>query len=70
MYFFRSGNINGFMKTKEAAEKWDIFIISAKSLWNGRVYGVQCIGSIYLLPEYKKRPTYAYVHETEKIVNS
>ncbi len=58
--------MNGFMTTKEAAEKWDISIRQVQNhCRNGRVYGVQRIGSIYLIPEDAQKPTYVYVYGAE-----
>ena len=58
--------MNGFMTTKEAAEKWDISIRQVQNhCRNGRINGVQRIGSIYLIPEDAKKPKYTYIYETK-----
>jgi len=58
--------MNGFMTTKEAAEKWDISIRQVQNhCRNRRIIGVQCISGIYLIPEDAKKPMYGYIYETE-----
>lgn len=57
--------MNGYMTTKEAAEKWDISIRQVQNhCKNGRISGVQRVGTNYLIPENAMKPKYTYVYET------
>ena len=56
--------MNGYMTTKEAAEKWGI---TQRQVQNhcklGRIKGVQRVGTNYLIPKDAKKPTYVYVFD-------
>jgi excisionase family DNA binding protein len=57
--------MNGYMTTKEAAEKWEISIRQVQNhCKNGRIFGVQRVGTNYLIPENAVKPKYTYVYET------
>ena len=44
--------MNGYMTTKEAAEKWKISIRQVQNhCRNGRIPGLQRVGTNYLIPE-------------------
>ncbi len=53
--------MEGYMTTKEAAQKWKI---SQRQVQNhckmGRIPGVTTAGSTYLIPIDAKRPVYGY----------
>lgn len=57
--------MEGFMTTKEAAEKWNISVRQVQNhCKNGRIKGVLRVGTNYLLPEDAQKPTYTYVYES------
>ncbi|MCR5186522.1 MAG: helix-turn-helix domain-containing protein [Clostridia bacterium] len=57
--------MEGYLSTKEAAEKWGISIRQVQNhCKNGRIKGVQKIGTNYLIPENATKPKYTYVYET------
>ena len=56
--------MNGYMTTKEAAEKWKISIRQVQNhCRNGRIPGLQRVGTNYLIPESASKPKYTYVCE-------
>jgi len=60
----------GYMNTKEAAEKWGISVRQVQNhCKNGRIKGVQKVGTNYLIPEDAIKPQYTYVYETEEQKN-
>lgn len=57
--------MKGYMTTKEAAEKWDISVRQVQNhCKNGRISGVQRVGTNYLIPENTMKPKYTYVCKT------
>ena len=56
--------MEGYMTTKEAAEKWSISIRQVQNhCKNGRISGVQKVGTNYLIPIDAIKPKYAYIYE-------
>lgn len=56
--------MNGYMTTKEAAKKWKISIRQVQNhCRNGRIPGLQRVGTNYLIPENALKPKYMYVCE-------
>lgn len=56
--------MEGFMTTKEAAEKWNISVRQVQNhCKNGRIKGVIRVGTTYLIPKEAVKPTYAYIYE-------
>jgi len=56
--------MEGYMTTKETAEKWKISVRQVQNhCKNGRINGVQRVGSIYLIPKYAIKPTYVYLYD-------
>lgn len=56
--------MEGFMTTKEAAEKWNISVTQVQNhCKNGRIKGVLRVGTNYLIPEDAMKPTYVYLYE-------
>lgn len=56
--------MEGYMTTKEAAEKWGISVRQVQNhCKNGRIIGVQRIGTNYLIPKDAIKPKYEYVYE-------
>ena len=56
--------MNGYMTTKEAAEKWNITVRQVQNhCKNGRITGVLKIGTNWLIPEGTQRPKYTFVWE-------
>ncbi len=63
--------MDGYMTTKQAAEKWDISVRQVQNhCKNGRIVGVQKVGTNYLIPIDAMKPRYMYVYETESIANA
>ena len=59
--------MEGFMTTKEAAEKWDISVRQVQNhCKNGRIKGILRVGTNYLIPQDAMKPTYVYVYETSE----
>lgn len=57
--------MEGFMTTKEAAEKWSISVRQVQNhCKNGRIKGVLRVGTNYLIPQDAMKPTYAYIYDT------
>ena len=54
-------SMNGYMTTKEAAEKWDI---TQRQVQNhckmNRIPGVLTHGTTYMIPENAERPVYGF----------
>ena len=62
--------MEGFMTTKEAAEKWNISIRQVQNRCkNGRIKGALHVGANYLIPKDAMKPTYTYVYESEEKAN-
>ncbi len=58
--------MEGYMSTKEAAEKWGISIRQVQiHCKNGRIKGIQKVGTNYLIPSGAARPKYTYVYDTD-----
>lgn len=56
--------MEGFMTTKEAAEKWNLSVRQVQNHCKlGRIKGVQRVGTNYLIPKDAKKPTYVYVFD-------
>lgn len=56
--------MEGFMTTKEAAEKWGISVRQVQNhCKSGRIKGVLRVGTNYLIPEDAMKPTYVYLYE-------
>ena len=56
--------MEGFMTTKEAAEKWNISVRQVQNhCKSGRIKGVLIVGTNYLIPEDAMKPTYVYLYE-------
>lgn len=59
--------MEGYMNTKEAAERWGISIRQVQNhCKKGRIPGIQKVGTNYLIPENAKKPKYMYVFEKEE----
>ena len=57
--------MNGYMTTKEAAEKWNITVRQVHNhCKNGRITGVLKIGTNWLIPEGTQRPKYTFICES------
>ena len=57
--------MEGFMTTKEAAEKWSISVRQVQNhCKNGRIKGVLRVGTNYLIPQDAMKPTYEYIYDT------
>ncbi len=57
--------MEGYMSTKEAAEKWGISIRQVQiHCKNGRIKGVQKVGTNYLIPDNASRPLYGFFPES------
>lgn len=62
--------MEGFMTTKEAAEKRNISIRQVQNhCKNRRIKGVLRVGTTYLIPTDAMKPTYAYVYESGNPAN-
>ena len=58
-------SMDGYMTTKQAAEKWGISVRQVQNhCKNGRINGVQKVGTNYLIPVEAMKPRYMYVYET------
>ena len=54
--------MEGFMTTKEAAEKWNLSIRQVQNHCKlGRIKGVQRVGTNYLIPTDAKKPTCLHI---------
>lgn len=57
--------MNGYMTTKEAAEKQNITVRQVQNhCKNGRITGVLKIGTNWLIPEGTQRPKYTFICES------
>ena len=60
--------MDGYMNTKEAAEKWGISVRQVQNhCKNGRIKGVQRVGTNYLIPLDAAKPRYTYVYEADEL---
>lgn len=58
--------MDGYMNTKEAAEKWGISVRQVQNhCKNGRINGIQKVGTNYLIPTNAVKPKYTYVYESD-----
>ncbi|MBM6825544.1 helix-turn-helix domain-containing protein [Lacrimispora saccharolytica] len=58
--------MNGYMTTKEAAEKWNITVRQVQNhCKSGRITGVMKVGTNWLIPEGTQRPKYTFVCECD-----
>lgn len=58
--------MEGYMTTKEAAEKWKICVRQVQNLCKmGRIEGVQRVGTNYLIPINASRPMHISILESE-----
>lgn len=54
--------MDGYMSTKEAAVKWGISVRQVQNYCkNGRINGIQKVGTNYLIPANAIKPKYKYV---------
>lgn len=59
--------MQGYMTTKEAAEKWGITVRQVQNhCKSGRIKGMQRVGTNYLIPMDASKPTYAFVYNKSK----
>lgn len=59
-------NMDGYMNTKQAAEKWGISVRQVQNhCKNGRISGIQKVGTNYLIPTNAVKPKYTYVYESD-----
>ena len=62
--------MEGFMTTKEAAEKWNISVRQVQNhCKSGRIKGVLRVGTNYLIPKDAMKPTYVYVSSQHPVEN-
>ena len=62
--------MEGFMTTKEAAEKWNISVRQVQiHCKNGRRKGELRVGTNYLIPKDAMKPTYTYIYESGDSTN-
>lgn len=62
--------MEGYMTTKEAAEKWDVSVRQVQNYCKKDIIsGVKKVGTNYLIPEDASRPRYGFFSEikTKKI---
>ena len=56
--------MEGYMTTKEAAEKWNLSIRQVQNHCKlGRIKGVERVGKTYLIPITAQKPVYIFVCE-------
>ncbi len=56
--------MEGYMTTKDASDKWGITVRQVQNhCKNGRISGVQRIGTNYLIPSDAVKPKYGYSTE-------
>lgn len=57
--------MEGYMTTKEAAEKWELSVRQVQNYCKkGIVPGVKKVGTNYLIPEDSLRPKYGFYSES------
>ena len=62
--------MEGFMTTKEAAEKWNISVRQVQNhCKSGRIKDVLRVGTNYLIPKDAMKPTYTYIYESSNSTN-
>lgn len=62
--------MDGFMTTKEAANKWNISVRQVQNhCKNGHIKGVMKVGTNWLIPEGTQRPKYTFVCENVSAEN-
>lgn len=62
--------MEGYMTTKDASEKWGITVRQVQNhCKNGRIEGVQRIGTNYLIPSDTVKPKYGYTTELNETKN-
>ena len=60
-------SMDGYMTTKQAAEKWGISVRQVQNhCKNGRIAGIQKVGTNYLIPVDAMKPKYMYVYEADE----
>lgn len=60
-------SMEGYMTTKQAAEKWGISVRQVQShCKNRRIAGIQKVGTNYLIPVDAVKPKYMYVYEGDE----
>lgn len=59
--------MDGYMNTKQAAEKWGISVRQVQNhCKNGRINGIQKVGTNYLIPTDAVKPKYTYLYESDE----
>ena len=59
--------MDGYITTKQAAEKWKISVRQVQNhCENGRIAGVQKVGTNYLIPIDAVKPKYMYLYEANE----
>lgn len=59
--------MDGYMTTKEAAEKWNVSVRQVQNYCKKDIIpGVKKVGTNYLIPEDASRPRYIFVSEEFK----
>lgn len=57
--------MEGYMTTKEAAEKWEVSVRQVQNYCKKNIIsGVKKIGTNYLIPDNASRPRYGFFSET------
>jgi hypothetical protein len=57
--------LEGYMTTKEAAEKWNLSVRQVQNHCKlGRIKGVERVGKAYLIPITTQKPVYTFVCES------
>ena len=57
--------MDGYITTKQAAEKWGISVRQVQNhCKNGRISGLQKVGTNYLIPENAPKPIYGFFTES------
>lgn len=60
----RLKKLEGYMTTKEAAEKWNLSVRQVQNHCKlGRIKGVERVGKTYLIPIKAQKPVYTFVCE-------
>ena len=59
--------MEGYMTTKEAAEKWEVSVRQVQNYCKKDIIpGVKKVGTNYLIPEDASRPRYVFLSEDSK----